>query len=266
MGNSEWQGIDSHIHLDLYDAAAGVPWVEACESSGVSGLIAVSVNLASCKLNQALHRANPQLIHPAYGYHPERPLPSEEEQAALFRWMSDHRNEMVAVGEVGLPYYNRIEKEKNRETFQIEPYIELLEQFMQKAAQWNKPIILHAVYEDADIACDLLERYSISKTHFHWFKGSEKTVERMKRNGYFISFTPDIVYEQEIKTIAGQYPLTQCMIETDGPWPFEGVFAGQMTHPRMIRTVSQSLAKLKGLPEAEVGRMILQQTRQFYGI
>lgn len=52
------------------------------------------------------------------------------------------------------------------------------------------PIILHAVYEDADTVCDLLEKYKVSRAHFHWFKGSDETMKRMMKNGYYISIAP----------------------------------------------------------------------------
>jgi TatD DNase family protein len=42
----------------------------------------------------------------------------------------------------------------------------------------------------------------------------------MKENGYFISVTPDVVYDEEIQLLVQRYPLEQMMIETDGPWPF----------------------------------------------
>src|SRR5690606_40734669 len=67
----------------------------------------------------------------------------------------------------------------------------------------------------------LLEKYSVKKAHFHWFKGDNKTLQHMAENGYFISFTPDLMYEEEIQTIARNYPLEQVMVETDGPWRSE---------------------------------------------
>ena len=71
--------------------------------------------------------------------------------------MAEHADEMVAVGEVGLPYYARLEAESEGRPWDNRPYAYLLEQFIAFAKKHHKPVILHAVYEDADIACDLLE-------------------------------------------------------------------------------------------------------------
>ena len=78
------------------------------------------------------------------------------------------------------------------------------------------PIVLHAVYEDADIVCDLLEKYKVSRAHFHWFKGSDETMKRMMRNGYYISITPDVLHKEKIRKIVSYYPLEYMMVETDG--------------------------------------------------
>ena len=166
---------------------------------------------------------------------------------------------MIAVGEVGLPYY--LHKEN---PFPIEGYIQILETFITFAKSVQKPIILHAVYEDASLVCDLLEKHSMKKAHFHWFKGDQKTITRMINNGYFISVTPDVCYEKEIHNLVSFYPLEQLMVETDGPWPFEGPFQGQITHPSMIHESIKMIAGIKKLPLDVVYKQLYSNTKDFY--
>lgn len=256
--------IDAHIHLDLYEPRERDAIVQSLSRHNVQALVAVSRHLQSCQITQELHRSYPDQVLPAYGFHPEQPIPSPEEVDQLFAWIRQHQQEMVAVGEVGLPYYNRHEAEQCGETFDIEPYVHLLEQFVLLAVELDKPIVLHAVYEDADIACNLLEKHHLQRAHFHWFKGAPHTVERMMRNGYLISFTPDIVYESEIQQLAAMVPLEQTMVETDGPWPFEGPFHNQMTHPRMIHAIIEQLAAMKGVAADSVADILYRNTMKFY--
>ena len=70
----------------------------------------------------------------------------------------------------------------------------------------------------------------------------------MIKNGYFISVTPDVCYEKEIQRLVHLYPLEQMMVETDGPWPFEGPFQSQITHPSMIHQSIKVIADIKKLP------------------
>lgn len=258
--------IDSHIHPDFYEQADIDCMMRELPHCGVDRVVAVSVDLASCRNVQRLYHRYPEQIVPAYGQHPERSLPLEKELDELFDFIRQHQKEMAAVGEVGLPYYSRKKAEHKGERFALEPYMELLEAFVQLAKELDKPIVLHAVYEDANLAFDLLEKYSISRAHFHWFKGNAKTAQRLMENGYFVSFTPDIVYAEEIRTLAKTVIIEQTMVETDGPWPFEGPFQGQKTHPRMIHSVIQELASLKSLSFAETDAILLANTEKFYGI
>lgn len=258
--------IDSHIHLDHYEKEKIETMMGELPRAGVEAVIAVSTNLASCQRNCQLVKQYPDQVRPAYGYHPEQQVPTATELRELLHWIRKHQDSMIAVGEVGLPYYKRKEAEAQGEPFSLAPYIDLLETFILLAKELEKPIVLHAVYEDADLVCDLLTKHEFHHAHFHWFKGSQQTVERMIDNGYFISITPDIVYEPEIQQLAKKYPLNQLMVETDGPWPFEGPFQGKMTHPAMISSVISKIAEIKGIEKEEAKRIVTENTRKFYRI
>lgn len=253
--------IDSHIHLDFYQPRDLELLIHDLTTYQVEMVIAVSTHYDSSLINLNLAQAH-AAIKPAFGYHPEQVLPSETDIEKLLQIMINQKDEIVAIGEVGLPYYTR----KKQPQLQFEPYIELLEMFLKLGKELDKPIILHAVYEDAKLACDLLEKHSIKQAHFHWFKGDPKTVQRMIENGYFVSFTPDLLYEEEIRQLAKHYPIKQIMVETDGPWPFKGPFQDQLTHPKMLHPIIEELAKIKKLEVREVYQTVYQNTKQFYRV
>jgi TatD DNase family protein len=257
-------GIDAHIHLDMYEELDAARILADLSSKQVQGLIAVSMHLESCKATEILRMRYPNLVYAVFGYHPEQDIPGQEEREQLFDWIIQHSSNMAAIGEVGLPYYKRQEAEERGIVFEIEPYLKLLDSFIALSASLDKPIVLHAVYEDADLACDLLEKHRVKHAHFHWFKGSEQTVQRMISGGYNISITPDVIYEPEIQWLAARYPIELMMVETDGPWPFEGPFEGVQTNPGMIINVIKEIAKIKNLSEQQTASILLNNTRQFY--
>lgn len=252
--------IDSHIHLDMYEERETERIIGGLETTGCTDLISVSFHLDSCMKNLQLSERY-QEVRPAFGFHPEQQLPADHQLADLISWMERHREKMSAVGEVGLPYYLRQERGS---AFNIKGYVELLEEFIKRAKAWEKPVILHAVYDDAPVVCDLLEKHDVTQAHFHWFKGDSKTIDRMIANGYFVSFTPDVVYEQEIQKIVQAYPVDQMMVETDGPWRFEGPFEGKITHPAMIHEAVSCIASLKGQSLDSVYNQLYQNTVNFY--
>jgi TatD DNase family protein len=256
--------IDAHIHLEQYDPVLLESLLPELPLLGVESVVAVSMNLDSCIRTQNLARQYPKLVKPAYGFHPEQALPTEAEIAALLDFIAAHAGEMAAVGEIGLPYYSRAEALERGEAFEMAGYVRLLDALLGLAARLHKPVVLHAVYEDALTVCDLLDKHGIKDAHFHWFKGPEEAVARMIERGYHISFTPDIVYEPEIQALARRYPSKLVMAETDGPWPFEGPFAGQPTHPAMIREAAAAWGTLHGYSAAQAEAMLTANTARFY--
>ncbi|MBT2293744.1 TatD family hydrolase [Paenibacillus albidus] len=258
--------IDAHIHLEQYAPPLTDTILQELPSLGIEALIAVSMNLDSCIRTETLATQYPAIVRPAYGFHPEQPLPTAEELAALLEWIELRAGQLTAIGEIGLPYYSRAEALARGEALDMEPYVGLLDQLLALAARLNKPVVLHAVYEDALIACDLLDKHKIRRAHFHWFKGPEEAITRMIARGDYVSFTPDLLYEPEIRELARRYPPQQVMAETDGPWPFEGPFAGRATHPAMIRDVAAAWGALHGCSASEAEALLTANTVRFYGL
>jgi len=257
---------DTHIHLEQYDEKQREKHITRAKAVGIKHIVAVSMDLASSRATHALALQYGQLIMPAYGFHPEQLMLSTEEEQQLMEWIGARAacGERFAIGEVGLPYYRGLELLERGQQLDKQPYIELLERFIVLAKELDRPIVLHAVYEDAAIACDLLQKHEMKRAHFHWFKGDEATIERMIECGYYISITPDVCYEQEIQALVKRYPLELLMVETDGPWPFEGEFQGKETESTMVVRVVEAIAALIGKNSDEVATQLYDNSSRFY--
>ncbi|WP_245831853.1 TatD family hydrolase [Oceanobacillus senegalensis] len=253
--------IDAHVHLDAYKKAERQIIIDEMEKFDVDHMISVSSNLASAIINLSLTRKNSR-VKAAFGFHPEQPLPKGQELEALFLFIERFHDEMVAVGEIGLPYF-RMQENKNMD---LDPYIEMLEEFIIIAKRYNKPIVLHVIREHTPIVCSLLEKHSIEKAHFHWFKGNEKEIEYLLENNYFISITPDVLYDAETKKLVKEYPLTRMMVETDGPWQYKESFQHTKTHPKLIHQSISEISSIKGITVENVYEQLYQNTINFYGL
>src|SRR5690625_1293275 len=154
--------IDAHIHLHKYSLHQMQEIIDQFHSDNLAGLIAVSDDYASAVKTLSLARQYDG-IYPAIGYHPEQKLPTDHELLKVFNLINEHKQNLCAIGEVGLPYYLRRKNPNiDRRSYEI-----ILEQFIQRAAIDDKPIVLHAIYDDAPFVCHLLEKHSVKKAHFH---------------------------------------------------------------------------------------------------
>ncbi|WP_040981113.1 TatD family hydrolase [Oceanobacillus jeddahense] len=248
--------IDAHIHLDWYQPDERQQLIHTLK---IDGMIAVASDFESCQKVWQLAQKHP-FVYPAFGWHPEQILPSAQEINHILQAIEQKFEKIVAIGEVGLPYYTK----RQDPSMDVAPYYAILEQFIQAAKKYDLPIVLHAVYEDASVVCDMLEKYQVKRAHFHWFKGDKDTINRMIDNQYMISITPDCWYEEEIQSLIKQYPLELIMAETDGPWSFKGPFQDQMTHPNMIIEVMKKIAEIKELSFEAVRQQITNNTNCFY--
>lgn len=253
--------IDSHIHIDQYTERDRKAILHRLQRDRIERLIAVATDLHSAQRIKRLASTNSQVV-PAYGFHPEQLLPSETELTELFHWIEKNIDDAAAIGEVGLPYY--MKKNGDIKERDVARYEELLKQWIILAKRFHKPLNLHAVYEDAALVCDYLERHSFSLAHFHWFKADEKTIERLIANEFYISITPDITYKERTRKLVERYPLELMLVETDGPWPFAGPFHGTLTEPKMIHKTIKEIANIKRLPIQEVYATIYEATCQLY--
>lgn len=240
---------DAHIHLERYEDHEIKDFMAHLDLAGV---IAVSMDLPSSIRTLKLKQTYPEKIFAACGFHPEQ---AAQEITPLISFIKKHLDQIDAIGEIGWPYY----VQKNS------PDVDemILRNMLEVAAEGKKPVILHAVRQDVQRVIDLLKKYHITHAHFHWIKADFATLEQMADLGYYVSFTPDILYNDETARIAANYPLSYIMVETDGPWRFEGPFSNQPTTPHLVQEVIQKLSKLRQLPVKKLSHQLIENTRRF---
>lgn len=232
---------DSHIHLDQYPPEKLERLIEQWKKEGVTGVLAVSTDLASCYQTLELRGRFPGFVHAALGYHPEQKLPPSVEQEEIFSLIRQERHRISAIGEVGLPYYTR---EPDNPCL-LPAYTDLLRNFCRLAVELDLPMSLHAVHEQAAMALQVLEEEMVPRAQFHWLKADSKTVAAILAAGHFISVTPEICYRQRDQELCRAVGNHQLLLETDGPWPFEGIFTGQLTTPLFLKQSLSQVAIIK---------------------
>src|SRR5262245_14561353 len=111
--------VDVHCHLDapVYSDVAAV--CQQSRQAGVAVTVAAGTGLRSNARILALQGQEPGQVWAALGLHPERLDASWEELEAVIAQVQEHRQRVVALGEIGLPHYallsNRMPLEQAQE-------------------------------------------------------------------------------------------------------------------------------------------------------
>lgn len=98
--------IDGHVHLSEIENPERA--VQKAVNAGVKRMVAVAMNIDSCRKTLALADRFPGTILPAIGYHPWFIKPEAVEDTLIFITRNIRR--CVALGEVGLDYKVKVKK------------------------------------------------------------------------------------------------------------------------------------------------------------
>ncbi|HYA34257.1 MAG TPA: TatD family hydrolase, partial [Candidatus Binataceae bacterium] len=172
------------------------------------------------------------------------------------------RESICAIGEVGLPYYG----DASRHPGFVAATRARLARFASEAARFDLALCLHCPHEAASEALRIITRAGVRRAVFHWHKSDQATTRAIIAAGYFISITPEVVYRERDRELARTVPLANLLVETDGPWPHDGPFAGKLTEPAMIALSIEAIAEIKTESIASVADATTSNARRLFNI
>ena len=255
--------VDVHCHLDAptYEDLEVV--CQQSRRAGVHAIVAAGTGVISNRRILAMQQRYPDRIWATLGFHPERLDTSWAELAAVVAQIQAQRARVVAFGEIGLPHYSRLEQRMTEEQArQREAFLHAL---VQAAARLALPVVLHAPHATAAVALEIVKRYQPPGAVFHWHKSPPETTRAICQAGYYISVTPEVCYRDRDRQLVQMVPLENLLLESDGPWPYGGEFAGHPTTPALVARVATEVAQLKGVAVAEVHRAIAANVQRVFG-
>ena len=253
--------IDAHIHLTSprYTDLPGL--VIRAQQAGIAGVVAAAVDEASSHQILSMCDAFPAFIYGGLGVHPERPV-TDDETERVIALIRRERARLVAIAEVGLPWYTVRERpDRNTLIAAGEPR---LRRFLQVAREVDLAVVLHAPHDAAARALSCLRTEHTERAVFHWHKASPGVTRAIVEEGYYISVTPETCYRQRDQALVDAVPLSHLVIETDGPWPYGGEFEGQPTEPTFLGRVVEAIATIKGMPSEAVGEIVAENARRLF--
>ena len=254
--------IDSHVHLDAEQYPDPSGSIKRALNAGVTAMVVPGTGPASNRKVIDLARKYPGVVYPALGFHPERFEQTDLDADAVLAMIARERTSICAIGEVGLPWYGERAADANvnaQATTQ-------LAQFARIAAEMDLALILHAPHRRAAEALEIIRAAKVRRAVFHWHKSDEQTTRAIINAGYFISLTPEVAYRQRDQELARMLPANRMLVETDGPWPYGGQFAGRPTEPAFIKETVAAIAHLRCTTIEDISTATTANARALFGI
>ena len=264
--------IDSHAHLDSERYAEdrlGV--LRRAGEAGVGAVLAIGIGEEPRGMVRALEICRqfngqpgvPRLWASAGVYPHNAPEIDDAVLAKLDSLLAEP--EVIACGEIGLDYFHEGAPRPAQR-------VGLIRQ-LEIAAARKRPILIHCRPKDGatDAWDDLLE---ILDAHWrptglggimHCFGGGWEQARRSLDLGFLISFAGNLTYPkaQPLRDVAARLPLDGLLVETDAPWLAPAPHRGKRNEPAWVRSVTQELARLHNVSEAELGRQVLKNFEKF---
>jgi TatD DNase family protein len=236
--------IDTHTHLDFDDFEADRDVVLACSQQlGVERVVVLGVYQRNLQRVWDLALNQPS-VYAAFGLHP---VFLEEHQAEHVQELRDWLTRLAghpklcAVGEIGLDYY--IESpDRPRQ-------LELLEQQLQLAADFNLPALLHVRRSHADTIAALKRFRLARKGVVHAFAGSREEAREYIKLGFKLGLGGAATWPQALRMhrVIADLPLDSVVLETDSPDMAPAMFPGVRNSPEHLPAICAAIAQLMNI-------------------
>ena len=247
--------IDSHTHLDLCEPS-DAELVEAASAVGVTRMLTVGIDGASCRAALAAAEAFPQ-VYAAIGRHPNAAKGFDGADLAELQALAAHER-CVAIGETGLDFYREgAPREDQERAFAAQ--IEL-------ARATAKPLVIHSRAADSETLAQLAEQADGVSVVMHCFSMPERLSECVER-GYAISFAGNVTYKSasELAQAAVAAPEEQLLLETDAPYLTPQVVRKERNQPAFVAHTLAFVAERRGVTPAELGAAVERNAARVFG-
>lgn len=246
--------IDTHAHLADASFADDLPAVlERAREAGVVAVVAVGESLEDAERNLMLSERLGSMVRPAAGLFPTRLDLSEAK--ALEMLIRNHRDRLVAIGEVGLDYW-KVQEPADRELQR-----ELFIRFIDLAGELDLPLNVHS-RSAGEATIELLVSRGARRVQMHAFDGRAARAQAGVDAGYFFSVPPSVIRSPQKQKLVRRLPLSCLLLETDSP--VLGPLPNERNEPANVTRSLAAVAELKSISLVEVEMAVAANTQSLY--
>ena len=249
--------IDTHTHLDNEKYFEDLDEViKRAKENNVQKFIIPAANPKDIKRAVEISEKYED-VYFAVGVHPLDILNFD------YPYLLDYINhpKCVAVGEIGLDYHYT----KDTKDYQIELFQEQLD----IAIQYNKPVIIHIREANKD-SYEILDRYIKQYPNFrgvlHCFNADSQFLNFSDNFYYGIGGVLTFKNARKLVEVFPKIPRNRVIIETDSPYLTPHPYRGERNEPSYTTLVRDKIADLWNVSKEEVEEITTQNAKELFNI
>lgn len=238
--------IDAHVHLGEHMIGS--------KSEIEDGRLILAVNSADAKESIEVLNLKKRLGKGVFAFIGLHPNSEQNDIHEVIKIMEADRELIDGIGEIGLDY--KSDRREVKENFLKQ--LEIAERF-------GKPANIHSRGKLREVL-DLIDSYRLKGVMLHWFSGDEYTLQKACDKGYMIGFGPASVYSKKLQKLIIDCPLQNILTESDAPVSYSACFEEVDSDPRLIASVTFSIAMVKKMSVEEVEKIVEENFKRYIGL
>lgn len=253
---------DSHAHYDDHQFDEDRDeLIKKLYINNVKRIVNVSAELSG--IERAIELADKyDYIYASVGVHPDEVGELSKEHTMYIKEKALHPK-VVAIGEIGLDYYEREgEAPKDRQQ-QKQWFINQLD----IAKELNKPVIIHS-RDACEDTLEIIKNYKDLKMVMHCYSYSKETAKELMKSNMIFGIGGVVTFKnsKKLKEALEVIPIENILLETDCPYLAPVPFRGKRNQSDYINYVIEEIANIKNMNVSQVEEICWKNTCDFYGL
>ena len=244
--------IDTHCHIfkEYYDNIDDI--INKSSLNGVDKMIVNGTNLENNK--EILKLAEKyDSIYIALGFQPEDIDNNTRDNYSI---ITDNIDKIVAIGEIGLDYYNGPQDKEKQ--------IKIFEEQLALAEKYNKPVIIHTRNAHKD-TIKSLSKYPKVKGIIHCFSEGLNEAKEYISLGFYLGIGGIVTFKNsDLSKVLEHIDLSHIVLETDSPYLSPVPLRGKVNKPSNLIYIAQKISEIKGISADEVSKITTNNANQIF--
>lgn len=226
---------DTHAHIisEYYDDIDKI--LANAKENGIDKIINNGTNYENNKEVLRLSKEHKHL-YAAIGFQPEE---LKNVTPIEIRQIEENIDDIIAIGEIGLDYYNSEISRKKQ--------IQVFEEELNFAKKYNKPVIIHS-RNAFDDTYEVLSRHNGVRGSIHCFTGTLDEAQKYINLGFHLGIGGILTFKNSnLDEILKGIDLKNIFLETDSPYLAPVPMRGKTNEPANIRYIAEKICKIKNI-------------------